>query len=83
MFEIIMLFAFLLVATSQLLPSKHTSNRLAARKTDHGKKKRREPLQKLSKGQKIAGEMQNAGIVIMHMLHNRFRRSNFRKGIKQ
>ena len=45
MFEIIMLFAFLLVATSQLLPSKHASNRVAARKTDHGKKKRREPLQ--------------------------------------
>jgi hypothetical protein len=49
MFEIIMLFAFLLVATSQLLPSKHASNRLTAGKTDHGKKKQREPLQQSAK----------------------------------
>jgi hypothetical protein len=49
MFEIIMLFAFLLVATSQLLPIKHTNNRLAARKTDHGKKKQRELLQQSAK----------------------------------
>jgi len=49
MFEIIMLFAFLLVATSQLLPSKHASDRLAARKTGHGKKKQREPLQQSAK----------------------------------
>jgi hypothetical protein len=49
MFEIIMLFAFLLVATSQLLPSKHTSNRLAARKTGHSKKKQCEPLQQSAK----------------------------------
>ena len=45
MFEIIMLFAFLLAATSQLLPDKHTSNSMTARKTDHGKKKQREILQ--------------------------------------
>jgi hypothetical protein len=45
MFEIIMLFAFLLAVTSQLLPSKHASNRLTARKTDHGKKKQHELLQ--------------------------------------
>jgi len=49
MFEIIMLFAFLLAATSQLLPRKHTSNRLAAGKTDQGKKKQREPLQQPAK----------------------------------
>ncbi len=49
MFEIIMLFAFLLAATSQLLPGKHTSNRLAARKTDHGNKKQRELLQQPAK----------------------------------
>ena len=45
MFEIIMLFAFLLAATSQLLPCKHAGNRLTTRKTDHGKKKQRELLQ--------------------------------------
>jgi len=53
MFEIIMLFAFLLAATSQLLPSKHASkhasNRLTARKTGHGKKKQRDPLQQAAK----------------------------------
>ena len=49
MFEIIMLFAFLLAASSQLLPGKHASNRLTARKTDHGKKNQRELLQKPAK----------------------------------
>ena len=69
MFEIIMLFAFLLAATSQLLPSKHASNRLTARKTGHGKKNNVIHCNKLPKGQKKTGEMQNAGTVIMHMLH--------------
>jgi hypothetical protein len=49
MFEIIMLFAFILAATSQLLPGKHASNRLTARKTGHDKKKQREPLQQSAK----------------------------------
>ena len=49
MFEIIMLFAFLLAATSQLLPGKHATNSMTARKTDHGKKKQRELLQKAAK----------------------------------
>jgi hypothetical protein len=49
MFEIIMLFAFLLAGTSQLLPGKHASNRLTTRKTDNGKKKQREPLQQSAK----------------------------------
>ena len=49
MFEIIMLFAFLLAATSQLLPRKHASNRLTARKKGHGKKKRLEPLYQSAK----------------------------------
>ncbi len=52
MFEIIMLFAFLLVATSQLLPGKQASNRLAARKTGHGKKKQHELLQQAAKRSK-------------------------------
>ena len=79
MFEIIMLFAFLLVATSQLLPCKHASNRLTARKTGHGKKKQRELLQKSAKRSEKTRETQNAETVIMHMPHNRFRRSNFEK----
>ena len=49
MFEIIMLFAFLLAATSQLIPRKHASNRVTARKTARGKKKQRELLQKPAK----------------------------------
>ena len=49
MFEIIMLFAFLLAATSQLLPGKHASSRLTARKTGQGKKKPRGLLQKAAK----------------------------------
>ena len=49
MFEIIMLFAFLLAATSQLIPRKHASNRVTVRKTGHGKKKRREPLHRSAK----------------------------------
>jgi hypothetical protein len=79
MFEIIMLFAFLLAVTSQLLPNKHASNRLTARKTDHDKKKQGELLQQSAKGQKKPRETQNAETVIMHMPHNRFRRSNFEK----
>ncbi|MDG5466709.1 hypothetical protein P9J64_00070 [Deltaproteobacteria bacterium IMCC39524] len=49
MFEIIMLFAFLLAATSQLFPRKHANNRVTARKTAQGKKKRREPLHRSAK----------------------------------
>ena len=49
MFEIIMLFAFLLAATSQLLPSKPARNRLTARKKGRGKKKQRELLQQTAK----------------------------------
>ena len=49
MFEIIMLFAFLVVATSQLLPCKPASNRLTPRKMDHGKKKQPGLLQKPAK----------------------------------
>ena len=49
MFEIIMLFAFLLAATSQLLPGKHASNRLTAKKTGHGKKDQNESVQKPAK----------------------------------
>ena len=49
MFEIIMLFAFLLAASSQLLPGKHASNGLTARKTDHSKKNQRGLLQKPAK----------------------------------
>jgi hypothetical protein len=49
MFEIIMLFAFLLAASSQLLPGKHASNKLTARKTDHSKKNQRGLLQKPAK----------------------------------
>ena len=41
MFEIIMLFAFLLAATSQLLPNNPAGNRLASKKTEHGKNKQR------------------------------------------
>ena len=49
MFEIIMLFAFLLAATSQLFPRKHASNRLTVRKTGQDEKKRREPLHQSAK----------------------------------
>ena len=49
MFEIIMLFAFLLAASSQLLPGKHASNGLTARKTDRSKKNQRGLLQKPAK----------------------------------
>jgi hypothetical protein len=49
MFEIIMLFAFLLAVTSQFLPGKHACNRLTARKSPCGKKKQRGLLQKVSK----------------------------------
>ena len=49
MFEIFMLFAFLLAATSQLLPSKDPNNRLMARIKGHGKKKQRGRLQKSAK----------------------------------
>ena len=49
MFEIIMLFAFLLAVTSQFLPGKHACNRLTARKTDHSKKNQRGLLQKPAK----------------------------------
>jgi len=49
MFEIIMLFAFLLAATSQLLPRKHANNRVTTRKTDHSKKNQRGLLQKPAK----------------------------------
>ncbi len=38
MFEIIMLFAFLWAATSQLLPRNHTGNWLKGRKATHDKK---------------------------------------------
>ena len=58
MFEIILLFAFLLAATSQLLPSKQTRNRLTARKKGRYKKKQRELLQPTAK--RLEKKMANA-----------------------
>ena len=50
MFETTMLLAFLLAATSQLIPRKRDSNRLTSRETDHRKKKKQhKPLQKSAK----------------------------------
>lgn len=45
MFEIIMLFAFLFTASSQMLPRKHHSNKLTAGETNLGKKKQSKALQ--------------------------------------
>jgi hypothetical protein len=58
MFEIILLFAFLLAATSQLLPSKQARNRLTARKKGRCKKKQRELLQPTAK--RLEKKMANA-----------------------
>lgn len=49
MFETTMLLAFLLAATSQLIPRKRDSNRLTSRETDHSKKKQHKPMQKSAK----------------------------------
>ena len=49
MFEIILLFAFLLAATSQLLPNKHAGNRLAAKQTEQDKKNQRGPSRQSAK----------------------------------
>ena len=49
MFEIIMLIAFLMAATSQLLPNHHASNRLAAKKTEQERKNRHVPSRQSAK----------------------------------
>lgn len=77
MFEIFMLFAFLLAATSQLLPSNDPNNRLMARIKGHGKKSNVDDYKNLQKGWRKTRERQNAGTVIIHMPQNRSRCSNF------
>jgi hypothetical protein len=49
MFEIIMLIAFLMAGTSQLLPDKQVRNNQTVRKTGHVKKKQSKQLQQETK----------------------------------
>jgi hypothetical protein len=49
MFEIIMLIAFLMAGTSQLLPDKQVGDKMTFKKTGHGKKNQPEQLQQRTK----------------------------------